>query len=115
MLDRLVEVDYDWTGASQLAQIIADVDIYNFAIASYVIEHVPNMLGWLRGIENVLRIEGRFNPEIPDRRFTFDVCCPEARWGNSSKRIFTNTSVQVFVKCSIIAAMPRRWIRDRYG
>lgn len=46
---------------------------FDYAIASHVIEHVPNVLGWLRGIHDVLRPGGTFNLAIPDRRCTFDL------------------------------------------
>src|SRR5262249_17753701 len=55
-----------------LADVCKRTD-YDFVIASHVIEHVPNVLGWFEGIFEVLRPGGRFNLAIPDRRFTFDI------------------------------------------
>jgi hypothetical protein len=38
-----------------------------------VIEHVPDMLGWMREIADVLKDNGILSLAIPDKRYTFDV------------------------------------------
>ncbi len=68
----IVNVDHIWPGSGSLKDICGRND-YDFVIASHVIEHVPNVLGWLNGIYEVLRPGGIFNLAIPDKRFTFDV------------------------------------------
>lgn len=78
--DSLVEVDYVWSGAGSLASVVGE-QRFDYAIASHVIEHVPNPIGWFRGICEVLRPGGVFNLAIPDRRFTFDVAVPESTVG----------------------------------
>jgi SAM-dependent methyltransferase len=70
--DDIVKVDHVWPGSGSLAQICRRSD-YDFVIASHVIEHVPNVLGWFEGIYGVLRPGGVFNLAIPDRRYTFDI------------------------------------------
>ncbi len=70
---NIVDVDYIWTGSGSLKDIVGQQDQFDFAIASHVIEHIPNVLGWFRGIFEVLQPNGRFNLAIPDKRFTFDV------------------------------------------
>lgn len=70
---NIVDVDYIWTGAGSLADVVGQRECFDFAIASHVIEHIPNVLGWFRGIHAVLKPGGRFNLAIPDKRFTFDV------------------------------------------
>ena len=70
---KIVDVDYIWTGSGSLKDVIGQQDHFDFAIASHVIEHIPNVLGWFRGIHEVLKPNGRFNLAIPDKRFTFDV------------------------------------------
>jgi SAM-dependent methyltransferase len=70
--EEIVYVDHVWSGSGSLARVCQKTD-YDFAIASQVIEHVPNVLGWFEGIHEVLRHCGVFNLAIPDRRFTFDI------------------------------------------
>ena len=70
---KIVDVDYIWSGFGSLAASVGASECFDFAIASHVIEHVPNVLGWLRRIAEVLRLGGVFNLAIPDRRFTFDL------------------------------------------
>lgn len=79
--DNIVSVDYVWAGSGSLADVVGD-QRFDYALASHVIEHVPNPLGWFRGIQEVLRPGGMFNLAIPDRRFTFDVAAPESTVGD---------------------------------
>jgi len=80
-LEGLVNVDYIWPGTGSLAAVIGTGELFDWAIASHVIEHVPNMLGWLRGIAEVLKPGGILNLAIPDCRFTFDVDSPRSTIG----------------------------------
>ncbi|WP_156387691.1 class I SAM-dependent methyltransferase [Methylobacterium sp. Leaf399] len=77
----IVDVHHVWSGNGSLADIVGNGNRYDFAIASHVIEHVPNTLGWFRGIHEVLRAGGTFNLAIPDKRYTFDVNCPVSTIG----------------------------------
>ena len=45
---------------------------FDYVVASHVIEHVPDLVGWLGEIETILNVGGRLALAIPDRRFTFD-------------------------------------------
>jgi SAM-dependent methyltransferase len=45
---------------------------FDYVIASHVIEHIPNMIGWLREIAGLLHLGGKLSLAIPDKRFTFD-------------------------------------------
>ncbi|TPI44875.1 class I SAM-dependent methyltransferase [Mesorhizobium sp. B2-9-1] len=80
-VQRMVDVTYVWPGSGSLAAIVGDTDVFDFAIACHVIEHVPNVLGWFRGIGEVLKPGGVFNLAIPDRRYTFDIRCPLSTMG----------------------------------
>jgi hypothetical protein len=80
-VNSLVKVAYIWSGSGSLADVIGTGELFDWAIASHVIEHVPNILGWLRGIAEVLRPGAVFNLAIPDCRFTFDVDCPHSTIG----------------------------------
>ncbi len=44
----------------------------DFVVASHLIEHLPNPLGLLEGVERVLRPGGNLVLLVPDRRRTFD-------------------------------------------
>lgn len=68
----IVDVDYVWNGSGSLADVIGTGETFDYAIASHVIEHVPNVLGWFKNISAVLRDGGVFNLAIPDKRYTFD-------------------------------------------
>lgn len=82
-VNALVEVTYVWSGSGSLADVIGTGELFDWAIASHVIEHVPNILGWLRGIAEVLRPGAVLNLAIPDCRFTFDVDSPRSTIGQA--------------------------------
>jgi SAM-dependent methyltransferase len=49
---------------------------FDYVVASHVIEHVPDTIGWLREIGDLLSPGGSLRLAIPDKRFTFDVHRP---------------------------------------
>jgi SAM-dependent methyltransferase len=69
--DAIVETDYLW-GRQTLPELVHG-KTFDYVLASHVIEHVPNMIGWLREIATVLRDEGMLSLAIPDKRYTFDL------------------------------------------
>jgi SAM-dependent methyltransferase len=87
----IVRVDHVWNGSGSLADICGRAD-YDFAIASHVIEHVPNVLGWFQGIYDVLKSGGIFNLAIPDRRYTFDIRRKESTLGEMVEAYLCNYS-----------------------
>ncbi len=68
---NLVEVDRIW-GDNTLAECFPDEPGFDYVVASHVIEHVPDMIGWLQEIAAVLRPGGRAYLAVPDKRYTFD-------------------------------------------
>jgi SAM-dependent methyltransferase len=68
---RIVEVDFIW-GANSLRQAIPAHLSFDYVVASHVIEHVPDVIGWLREVSEVLNPGGMLCLAIPDRRYTFD-------------------------------------------
>jgi len=70
-VQKIVPVDAVW-GDCTLRECFADNRSFDYVIASHVLEHVPDMLGWMREIADILRPGGRLILAIPDRRFTFD-------------------------------------------
>ncbi|HBI02177.1 MAG TPA: class I SAM-dependent methyltransferase [Flavobacterium sp.] len=69
-ISDIVDTDYLW-GEQTLPELV-NGKLFDYVVASHVIEHVPNMLGWLREIALVLKDNGILALAIPDKRFTFD-------------------------------------------
>lgn len=68
-----VESDFIWRPGETLVKCIPAGMRFDYAIASHVIEHVPNVIGWLVQILDVLKPGGVLSLAIPDKRATFDV------------------------------------------
>lgn len=45
----------------------------DFVVASHVVEHVPDLVTWLREIASVLKVGGRLRLAVPDKRYCFDL------------------------------------------
>ncbi len=54
---------------------------FQWVVASHVIEHVPDLIGWLGQISQVLVDGGTLVLAIPDRRYTFDALRPQTTVG----------------------------------
>jgi SAM-dependent methyltransferase len=67
---NIVDVDYLW-GENSLNKLV-DEKRFDYIITSHVIEHVPDMIGWLKELADVLKDNGVLSLAIPDKRFTFD-------------------------------------------
>jgi hypothetical protein len=72
-LDEIVEVDHVWGGDVPLATVVADGVRYDYVFASHVVEHVPDVIGWLDQLASVLADGGKVCLAIPDKRLCFDV------------------------------------------
>jgi 2-polyprenyl-3-methyl-5-hydroxy-6-metoxy-1,4-benzoquinol methylase len=70
-IEHIVEVDAIW-GANTLQQAIGESRKVDYVIASHVVEHVPDLLGWLSELREVLKPGGQIRLVVPDKRFTFD-------------------------------------------
>lgn len=64
------EVDIVW-GERPLREAIGDP--VDYVVASHVVEHVPDLIGWLLEVHAVLKTGGVFGLAVPDRRRTFDI------------------------------------------
>ncbi len=69
---NLVEVDHVW-GSQTLFECVGRQRVYDYVVASHVIEHVPDLFGWLQEIGSVLADGGIASFVVPDKRYTFDV------------------------------------------
>lgn len=68
---RIEEVDYIWDGRSY-AQVTGKCGSYDYIIASHVIEHVPDFIGFLKDCSSMLKPNGILSLAVPDKRFTLD-------------------------------------------
>ena len=65
------EVDFVSRGES-LSDLIGDEGIYDWVVASHVIEHMPDPLSFMQDVERILRPDGRLALVVPDKRVTLD-------------------------------------------
>jgi len=75
--DEIVHVDAVW-GENSLHEAIGGQYV-DFVVASHVVEHVPDLVTWLRELAAVLKPTGEVRLAVPDRRFTFDYFRRESR------------------------------------
>jgi hypothetical protein len=70
-IDAIVPIDYVSHTGSIGDAVGADAP-FDYVIASHVIEHVPDIVGWLGDLRGVLRDGGVLSLAIPDHRRCFD-------------------------------------------
>lgn len=98
-LNLIEEVDYLWKG-QPLQELIGKTGHYDWIIASHVIEHLPDLIIFLKECEKLLTDGGILALVIPDKRYCFDFFTPITTTGNlldafHEKRI-KPTSGQIF-------------------
>jgi predicted SAM-dependent methyltransferase len=69
-IEDIVEIDYIW-GERTLPEVV-NGKRFTYAIASHVLEHLPDILGWMKEVKEVLEDKGILSLAIPDKRYTFD-------------------------------------------
>jgi predicted SAM-dependent methyltransferase len=70
-LDNIEEVDFVWRG-EPLSELIGREHCYDWIVASHVIEHVTDFVGFLRQCEKLLAPGGVISLVVPDKRYCFD-------------------------------------------
>lgn len=70
--NAIMTVDFVW-GEKTLAEAVGAAAPFDYVVASHVLEHVPDLVGWLNEVRDVLRPGGRLSLCMPDNRYTFDV------------------------------------------
>lgn len=70
-VDNIEEVDYVWNGKSY-AELTGKANHYDWILASHVIEHVPDLIGFLLDCAEVLKDDGVLTLAVPDKRYCFD-------------------------------------------
>ena len=71
VLDDIEHVDIVWDGSRPLAEV-TPLRNFDFCISSRVVQHVPDLVGWLSQIGTLLRHGSVVNMAIPHRDYTFD-------------------------------------------
>jgi SAM-dependent methyltransferase len=69
---EIVDVDVVW-GDGALSEALGERGPVDWAIASHVIEHVPDLVAWLDQLAEVMRDGGVLSLAIPDKRYCFDI------------------------------------------
>lgn len=70
--EDIVDIDFVADGRP-FSVLMEGVAPFDYVIASHVIEHVPDILGWLFDIHSVLKDGGSLCLWVPDKRFTWDI------------------------------------------
>ena len=74
-IDNIEEVDFISDGRS-IEKVVGNPSSYDFIIASHVIEHVTDLVGFLQGAEALLKPTGSLLLAVPDKRRCFDINRP---------------------------------------
>ena len=70
-LDGLAAIDLVLDGRP-MAEVLGARDPVDYIVASHVVEHVADPIGWLSNCADALKDGGSLFLAVPDRRFTFD-------------------------------------------
>ena len=65
-------IDFVWKPGDRFKHSCPDGVMFDYAVASHVMEHVPNPVGWLNEILEVVKVGGKIVLFLPDRNHTFD-------------------------------------------
>ena len=74
-LAQIEEVDHIWTGG-RLVDLIRNPAAFHYILASHVIEHTVDLIGFLQDCEALLRADGVLSLVVPDKRYCFDLFQP---------------------------------------
>ncbi|KOP23739.1 hypothetical protein AMR41_24740 [Hapalosiphon sp. MRB220] len=70
-LNKIEEVDFVWQGESY-SELTGKTKHYDWIIASHVIEHTPDLIGFLNDCDAILKNDGVISLVVPDKRYCFD-------------------------------------------
>jgi hypothetical protein len=83
--DRIPEIDFPLIQpdgrALGLAEAAAPGAPYDWVMASHVVEHVPDLIGWLADLAELTTDGAALVLVVPDRRYTFDALRPPTTVG----------------------------------
>ena len=76
-VDRIEDVDFVWTGGSIVDAVPSDLHgTFDAFIASHVIEHTTDLVGFLDAAATLLTPSGVVVLAVPDKRYCFDYFRP---------------------------------------
>ena len=73
--NNIEEVDFVWQGETY-KELTGKERHYDWIIASHVIEHTPDLIGFLVQCDEVLKEDGVLSLAVPDKRYCFDYFRP---------------------------------------
>ena len=74
-IDSIEIVDFVWNG-EPLSTLVRGENLYDYIIASHVIEHIPDVIQFLQECSKLLKPDGVLSLVIPDKRYCFDHFLP---------------------------------------
>ena len=69
--ENIEEVDFVWQGENY-SELTGKKKFYDWVIASHLIEHTPDLIGFLNDCDTILKDDGIISLVIPDKRYCFD-------------------------------------------
>lgn len=72
---RIEDVDFVWSGRS-FVELTGTPKDYDWIVASHVIEHSPDLVGFLNDCDSILKDDGVLALAVPDKRRCFDYYRP---------------------------------------
>lgn len=83
-VSRIEDVDFVWTGGPMDAAVPPEHHgTFDACIASHVIEHMPDLVGFFGAVSRLLRERGVLSLVVPDKRFCFDYFKPISTTGDA--------------------------------
>ncbi|MBF97278.1 MAG: hypothetical protein CMJ13_08655 [Pelagibacterales bacterium] len=90
-VNQIVPVDFVCTDGNIVGATAGN--LFDYVIASHVIEHAPNLLQFLKDIQTILKPGGQVFLVVPDKRFTFDFNRPLTTFGTALENLLTNVEL----------------------
>jgi SAM-dependent methyltransferase len=73
LIEHIVDVDYVLKDGLSLLEVAAPEVPFDYVVACHVIEHIPDIVTWLKEMAGLLAPGGILSLVVPDKRYTFDV------------------------------------------
>lgn len=68
--DQIVDIDY--VIGEKYSESLANVEKFDYVIATHVLEHIPQLILFFQDIGKILNAKGKLCLAIPDKRYCFD-------------------------------------------
>jgi hypothetical protein len=80
-VSRIEDVDVVWTEGGLAEAIPRELHGFDVCLASHLIEHTPDLVGFVQGVMAVLSEDGWLSLAVPDMRYCFDLFRSPTRVG----------------------------------